>query len=391
MQVREETTPVVMTIDKARTFITRLLMFGVPLFALYNMDHPWSPLRENSFFVILILAIVFINPKRHPGSPLWLVFDSANLLIAVGVFGWVFLQWQTYLIRLGAPTTTDIVLGALAVYVTLVATLRELGKPLFVVVLLFLLYVFFGQHLPHYLGGHSGYSLNRIFSFVFLGAEGMLGYILGIMLKYMVLFLLLGKVLQFTGALDFIMDLARVIFRKGTSGPPLMAVLSSGMVGSIIGSGTANVYVTGNVTIPLMKRVGVKPELAGGIEAAASTGSQIMPPVMGFTAFFMMALLGVAYFEIVVAAFVPAVLFFLAVGVAVFIRTRNIKVTSGETWQTTLRWRDVIFRVSTVTFLGTLTILVTLLSLRYSLQLSALYAMAFAFGSSLLGRDRVIP
>ena len=379
-------------IENIRTALRRLILIGLPLFAIYNYFYPWSGIKERSLFALILLAAVYLSTNGNHRSVRWLVFDTINLLISLVVFGYTFLSWQGILGRVGSLSTTDMFLGVLGAYVAIVATWKMVGKPLLVVVFLFVLYVFFGQYLPATLGGHAGYSIQRIFTFMLFSENGLLGYIIGVTLKYVLVFLLLGQVLQKTGALDFIMDLSRVIFRRGgRSGPALMSVFSSGLVGSIIGAAVANVFVTGNVTIPLMKRVGVKPELAAATEAAASTGGQIMPPVMGFAAFFIVQLLGIPYIEVVKAAWIPAVLYFLAVGVAVYFRTRG-KTVGDHTWgDNTLRFRDVFFRVSTITFVGTIGILITLLIMHVSLQMAALWATLFAFLSSLAGRNRITP
>jgi TRAP-type uncharacterized transport system fused permease subunit len=299
------------TLNRIRNLIKRAILISIPVFVLINIFVPWPSLRERSLFVLLIVASVFLEAKdSRRTKPGWIAFDFCNLIITVLVFGYTFFYWQNILMHAGKTgNNIDLIFAGLAIYLALVATWRVVGKGLIVVSLIFAAYAFFGQYIPANLGGHSGYSVTRILSFMFVSENGLMGFIIGVTFKYIILFLLVGKVLQYSGALSFIMDLARVFFRKSSTGPALMAVFTSGLVGTITGSGTTNVLITGTVTIPLMKRVGLKPELAAATEACASTGSQIMPPVLGFAAFFMVAILGVSYWEVVEASLIPALLF----------------------------------------------------------------------------------
>ena len=281
------------------------------------------------------------------------------------------------------------------IYLILVAVRRSLGLGLAVVAAVFLAYLFLGQHLPVWLAGHRGFSLERIISFLYLNDAGIMGFALSACLKYMALFLILGKVLQQVGAMDFVMGLARALFGSGRTGPPLMAVMSSAMVGTVSGSTMGNVYISGNMTIPMMKRVGIRGELAAAIEAAASSGGQIMPPVMGFAVFFMIVLLDIAYAEVIVAALIPALLYFLTLGLAVWLRTSRTEAFDGHEpragAEERTSVREALMHPGILTFLCALGVLVYLLGNRNPLQTSVMIAMAACIVTSLPWSVRLTP
>ena len=218
--------------------------------------------------------------------------------------------------RLGLIITPDIVVGLILIAVIFVAAQRCVGNAMVIVTLVFIAYGFLGPIFPGFLG-HQGLSLKRFINLVCVTSDGIWGTPIYASALYIVLFVILGAVLQETGVGDYLTDLATSAFGKYRGGPAKVAVVASGFFGSISGSPVANVIGTGTFTIPLMKKNGFAPEYAGAVEAAASTGGQIMPPIMGATAFIIAEMLGVPYFEIVTAAVIPAILYYVALMVAV--------------------------------------------------------------------------
>ena len=379
--------------ERARIWTQRGLFLALPLFALYNVWFPTIPLQERAILGLLAVSAYFVSVP--PRSTLWFALDCFHIALGALIFGYLIFFWEDLLLSQGIPSTTDVVLGVVGIYVVMVATVRSLGLGLAAVVGVFLVYTLFGQHLPVWLAGHRGYGLDRIFTFLYINENGIMGFAMDACLKYMALFLILGKVLQYTGALDFILEFARALFGSGRTGPPLMAVVSSAMVGTVSGSSMGNVYVSGNMTIPLMKRVGLKPELAAAVEAAASNGAQIMPPIMGFAVFFMIVLLDVAYVDIMIAALIPALMYFLSLGLSIWLRVRRLEVTGGEDVSFLDRERpkvgDAIKRMGALSFVLTLGTLIYLLAQRGSLQNSVLIAMVVGIAASMLGKDRLTP
>lgn len=381
-------------VERWRRGVQWSLFLAVPLYGLYNYWQPGFPLSERAILALLAVSAFFFAAARSRARAR-LVLDWAHLALGLIVFGYIILQADEMPYREGLPNRADIVIGVAGIYLILVAVRRSLGLGLAVVAALFLLYLFLGQHLPVWLGGHRGFSLNRIISFLYLNDAGVMGFALSACLKYMALFLILGKVLQQVGAMDFVMGLARALFGSGRTGPPLMAVMSSAMVGTVSGSTMGNVYISGNMTIPMMKRVGIRGELAAAIEAAASSGGQIMPPVMGFAVFFMIVLLDVAYADIIVAALIPALLYFLTLGLAVWLRTRRTEGFAAHEPPPRDEGRgsvrEALMHPGLLTFLCALGVLVYLLGNRHPLQTSVMIAMAATILVSLPFSVRLTP
>lgn len=214
--------------------------------------------------------------------------------------------------RAGAEVPLDYIIGGIGLILILEATRRSIGVTLPLLSLAFLLYAGFGQLMPDWLFPHRGYSVQRIVSQTFLHSQGAFGIALRVMFTYVFLFVLFGTLLERTGATNYVLDLARRVFGSSTGAPAKVAVLSSGMMGSLSGSAVANTATTGTFTIPLMRRAGFQPAIAGGIEAAASSGGALVPPIMGAAAYMMLEIVepAVTYLEIIKAALLPAILYY---------------------------------------------------------------------------------
>ncbi len=266
-------------------------------------------------FVLLLVFLIYPFRKRKlkglPSALDWLLF---SLSLAVGIY--IYFASDQLATRGGFPITTDYVFGAIAIIVILEASRRALGKELPILAIIFLLYAYFGKYIPGSFG-HSGYSIKRIIEHMYLGTEGIFGIALGVSASYIFLFILFGAFLGETGMAKLINDSSMAIAGTSPGGPAKVAVFASGLMGTISGSAVANVATTGAFTIPLMKSVGYKPYFAGAVEAVASTGGQIMPPVMGAAAFIMAEFLNIPYKDIMIAAVIPAFLYYLAVFVMV--------------------------------------------------------------------------
>lgn len=209
--------------------------------------------------------------------------------------------------RIGNPNTMDMIMGVLTILFVLEAARRAVGFPLPLISLLFIIYAFAGPYLPD-LVAHRGYGFRRVVDHLYLTMEGIFGVPLWVSSTFVFAFVLFGAIIEKTGAMDYFMKLAFSLVGNTRGGPAKVAVVSSAFMGTISGSGVANVVTTGSVTIPLMKRLGFKPEIAGAIETAASGNGQLMPPVMGAAAFIMAEFLGIPYLHVVVAAALPAVI-----------------------------------------------------------------------------------
>ncbi len=227
--------------------------------------------------------------------------------VAVALYQWVF--YRDLIIRSGYPTTADLVVGVGLIVVVVLAALRAMGPALPIISGLFLLYCFFGQHLPPPFDTR-GYDFDQVINQMSFGTEGIYGTPVYVSSTYIFLFILFGSFMERAGMIRFFTDVALGLVGQARGGAAKVAVISSGLMGTISGSGVANVVTTGQFTIPLMKRFGYRAAFAGGVEATSSMGGQIMPPVMGAVAFIMAETLDVSYATVVKAALVPALLYF---------------------------------------------------------------------------------
>ncbi|MCX7165762.1 MAG: TRAP transporter permease [Rhodocyclales bacterium] len=274
--------------------------------------HPLSSLVIRSLHVGFLVAITFIlYPAFKHGTRLSRV-PATDWVLAAGGFAMAFYHWvfEAELIqRSGDPTSIDLVVGTAMVLLVFEAARRILGLALPLVCGSFLLYGFFGQYLPEAIA-HRGYGFDQIIGQLFLGTEGIFGIPTLVSATYIFLFILFGSFLEHAGMIQLFNSLALGLVGHAQGGPAKVAVFSSGMMGTISGSGVANVLTVGQFTIPLMKRFGYSSIFAGAVEATASMGGQIMPPVMGAVAFIMAETLNVPYADIVKAAVIPAFLYY---------------------------------------------------------------------------------
>ena len=275
--------------------------------------------KQGAVHLAFTLALVFLlypassKQSKTSGIPF---YDF--ILGAIGVASALYLVvfFNELVTRAGLPTQTDLIMGFLLIATLLEATRRISNPVLPCLAIIALLYCYFGRSMPEMLA-HRGFNVARIVNHMYLGTEGIFGTPLEVSSTFVFMFILFGAVLEKTGLGKFIIDLSLALAGWSTGGPAKVAVVSSGLMGTVSGSSVANVCTTGMFTIPLMKSVGYEPYFAGAVEAVASTGGQIMPPVMGAAAFIMAQILGVPYIEVAIAAVVPALLYYFAVMVQV--------------------------------------------------------------------------
>jgi TRAP transporter 4TM/12TM fusion protein len=218
--------------------------------------------------------------------------------------------------RVGIPTATDTALGLILTLLVLEGARRAVGPWLPAITLVFFLYAFVGPWMPE-LFSHRGYSVRRVMGQLYLTTGGIFGIPVGVSATFVFAFVLFGAVLERTGAGEYLIRVAFSLFGHTRGGPAKVSVVASAFMGTITGSSIANTATIGSMTIPLMKRVGFKPEVAGGIEAAAGGNGQLMSPVMGAAAFVMAEWLRIPYLEIAKAAALPAIIDQLALLMAV--------------------------------------------------------------------------
>ena len=272
-------------------------------------------LQQLSFFLGFALALAFIHYPLHPQKPNskpLIVIDLILVGLSFSLGFYILSDFIDFVERVGIPTKWDIVFSYVALGLVLEATRRAVGWALLIIVLVFLLYTFFGDLLPPPLS-HRGYDLERIATTFYMTKNGIFGIALKVMTYFIFLFIAFGAFFSLSGGTAFFVDLASSIFGRLRGGPAKISVAVSGMMGTISGSAVANTVTTGTFTIPLMKRIGFESRVAGAVEATASSGGALMPPVMGAAAFIMAEFLGIPYISICKAALIPAVLYYMAV------------------------------------------------------------------------------
>lgn len=306
-----------MTLNQENTIqkLPRAIFFVAVMFSVFQIyTAAFSPMSSQvirALHVGFVLLMVFTLYPRFFGFKLsWLGWLLGLTGFVFSFYHWVYESDLTA--RAGEMTQTDMVVGVVLIALVFEATRRMMGIALPIICSLFLLYGLFGEYLPGPLM-HRGYGFDQIISTLGFGTEGIYGTPTYVSSTYIFLFILFGSFLERAGMITLFSDFAMGTVGHSRGGPAKVSVVSSGLMGTINGSGVANVVTTGQFTIPLMKRFGYSASFAGGVEATSSMGGQIMPPVMGAVAFIMAETINVPYVEIVKAAIIPAVLYFFTV------------------------------------------------------------------------------
>lgn len=291
---------------------------------------PWDPWIFRAVHLTFALIMIFwlVPPKKNDQTikeekPS--ILDIILSLLSVAVLLYIIVEFDELIYRVGAiPTQMDIVIGIILIIVVLEAARRAAGMSFVMVAVIFIAYTFLGQYLPGILA-HKGYSLNRTVSYIF-STEGIYGSTLRASASFAILFITLGSFFRGFGADVFFNKFAMAVSGHTRGGPGKVAVLASALFGTVSGHAAGNVATTGTFTIPMMKKIGYKPSFAGGVEAAASTGGQFLPPIMGSVVFVMIELTGITYSQLIVAATLPAILYFIAIFLMVDFEAINLNL-----------------------------------------------------------------
>lgn len=332
------------------------LSFGLGLvYLLYPSRKGWSRSRLHWFDMLLALLAL--------ASPLYIITFYKDLVM-----------------RAGIVTPTDMLAGALGVLLVMEAARRVVGWPIVTVAILFLVYAFAGPYLPGAFA-HQGTTLSGLVGHLYYTTEGVFGIPLGVSATFIFLFILFGAYLEKTGLGKFFIDLANAIAGWASGGPAKVAVLSSGLMGTVSGSSVGNVAGTGSLTIPMMKKLGYRPEFAGAVEAAASTGGQLMPPIMGAAAFLMAEFVGTEYVNVVKAAAIPALLYFTGIWIGVHLEAKKSGLKGIP--------REQLPKIGTILsekghLAIPLVVIVYLLVSGYTPMRAALWAIALTIAASML-------
>ncbi|HYG59317.1 MAG TPA: TRAP transporter permease [Symbiobacteriaceae bacterium] len=351
---------------------------GLALFHVITAAYrPFPPQLQRAPHLAIALGMIYIlYPMRRgdlKGRVPWYDMILALGGLAVGFYHVIF--YEALIMRAGLNTPIDYIMGGAAVLLVLEATRRVAGWPMIIVASTFLAYALWGNVLPG-LFSHRGYSIQRVLEHSYLGIEGILGIPIGVSATVIFIYLLFAQFLDKTGIRQFFIDIAMAITGWSPGGPAKVAVVSSALEGTISGSSIANTAGSGSFTIPMMKKIGYRPEFAAAVEASASTGGQIMPPIMGAAAFVMVEFLDIPYVDIAKAAAIPALLYFTGVFIVVHFEARRAGL-KGLPRETLPRMRDVILKQGYLVV--PLILIFYLMDMGYSPAKAAVYSMALAW------------
>lgn len=281
---------------------------------------------HRSMFIAFILFLAYLlyparkNAPKNTNKVPW--YDILLALASSGSFLYMSFNYKQLISQAGSYTQFDMTIAIIAIILLLEACRRVVGLPILIVVSCFIAYAYFGNYVPGYFS-HRGFSLQRIATHLYFTTEGVIGTPLAVCSTFIFLFILFGAFLERTGIGQFFIDIANSLAGKATGGPAKVAVIASALQGTITGSSVANTVSSGSFTIPMMKKMGYRPEFAAAVEAAASTGGQIMPPIMGAAAFLMSEMTGIPYSNIIIAAIIPAFLYFTGIMIMVHLEAKR--------------------------------------------------------------------
>lgn len=307
--------------------VSLILAICFVAFHLYTAAFGTMPgIAQKSIHLGFLLVIFYINAMVDSEKRWEQILLGIMALFALGGCAYITILDENLQLRAGIVYASDILFAILLIIAIFEACRRKMGNPLVIITLVFVAYAFLGKYIPGFLN-QPGMTLKKFTSLVYLTTDGIFGSPLYASASYVVLFVLLGAIMSVSGIGDYMTNLATSLFGHMRGGPAKVAVVASGFFGSISGSPTANVIGTGTFTIPMMKKNGFEPEFAAAVEATASTGGAIMPPIMGSTAFIMAEMLGIPYTAVAKAALIPAILYFLAVlfGVDIYAAKHGLK------------------------------------------------------------------
>lgn len=371
-----------------RRFLVPALAFTAAAFHLYAAGiSPFTAMVQRPVHLALMAALGFLGlgvrggrSKDDEPGPLWSrILTGTLFVVSVVSFLYLITQHEALVRRTGDPTSVDLVLGVAGILIVLELARRTTGWGLVAVAVMALVYAVAGPYLPGALA-HRGYGATRLVEHLYLSTEGIWGVPLGVSADFVYLFILFGAVLDVAGGGTLLIGLANKVAGGTRGGPAKTAALGSAFMGSLSGSAVANVVTTGTFTIPLMKRAGFRPFFAGAIEAAASTGGQLMPPVMGAGAFILATWTNIPYVEVAAAALIPALLYYVAVMMAIHFR-------AGRMGLEPVRVEEDEALLPRIHLLLPLAVIVTLLVIGRSPMRAAFWGIASALVVSSLGKS----
>ena len=362
-------------------YVVTILMAIYHIYILaFSPTDPWLFSITHLNFV-MVLGFIYYGAYKGALRSVT-ILDALLIIASLSTYVYVTYNFTDLIDRAGVlPEGYDMFFGCLAILTVLELSRRTAGWVLTLIVAIFLVYCVVGPWLPGLLW-HKGYSIERIVSYMF-SPQGIYNIPLGTTARFVYLFVLFGAFLELSGAAPFFMDFAYAAAGRSRGGPAKVAIISSGLLGMVNGTSTGNVVTTGTLTIPLMKRTGYSPSFAGAVEACASTGGQIMPPVMGAAVFLMAQMINIPYTEIMVAATLPALLYYIALYAAVDLEAGRIRLM-GVSRDKLPQWKNI--RKKAYLSVPVFVLLYCLLVMQASVVLAGLIALVSTIAIGLVDR-----
>ena len=357
--------------------IVRFVLAAFMVFMVYmNLWATWSgQIRRCLFVGMVVLFTFFVYPAKKgdvkPNHMPW--YDILLAIVGCIPFFYYVANFKKIVAMGIAIGQTEVILGIIGILVLAECCRRAVGVPILCVASVFILYAFIGR----------GMSLQLVVYNVFYTTNGIIGTPISVCSTYIALFLMFGAFLEATGVANFFIDCANALVGWASGGPAKVAVVSSALCGMVSGSSVGNTVTTGSVTIPMMKKTGYPPEFAGAVEAASSTGGQIMPPIMGAAAFLMAEMVGVPYANIIVRAILPAFLYFLGIFLGVHFKAKKLGL-KGLPREELPKWGKLLPKIY---LLVPLVLLVYMIIAGETMAKSAIYATIAAIAVSLINKD----
>lgn len=291
------------------------------IFNVFHIDAHQTRAVHLAFILLLVYLLYPISKKSRKDRIS--IIDLITGIIAFCCMFYIIIFYKQLVMRAGVTYTIDFIIGAIAILLILEAARRIIGLPMVIIAVLFILYAFFGESMPNLIA-HRNVTVKQLVNHLFFTTEGVFGIPVGVSSTFLFMFLLFAAFIEKTGVGKLFIDIGNALAGWASGGPAKVAVVTSAFEGMVEGSSVSNVVGSGSFTIPMMKKLGYKPEFAGAVEATASTGGQIMPPIMGAAAFLMAEFLGIKYTEVVKAAIIPACLYFIGVFAGVHFEAKKL-------------------------------------------------------------------
>ena len=362
---------------KTITAVIVLLSVFITFFHLFvSVSSSISVMQQRVIHLFSLMLVWYLYRSAEQGAKIWrIVLNTIMAATVLGLGIYYISQTQPMVLMekgIWGITVFDGICGFILIVLILEISRESIGIALPIIAVVFLAYAMLGPYLPAVIA-HRGYDLPYITSYVAWTNEGIFGTPIGAAVSFVVLYIIFGQLLDKFGAGKFFIDISYALTGRMRGGPAEASVLSSALLGSINGSAVANVVTTGTFTIPLMKKVGYKPEYAGAVEAVASTGGQILPPVMGAAAFVMADMTGIAYSTIILAALIPGLLYYLSLGASVYFEAGRLDIKPEED-ERIMRAGEIL-KTGYFHLVPLVVLIVCLLGFGFSASYSAIFAI----------------